>query len=74
MQPMQAFADILSLLVTDPAAAADRLDALADELRRRAARLRVRGSETPLSEGGVGDRVTIEVVRVNGNREAEAQS
>lgn len=56
--------EVLGLLGSDPVAAANRLDALADEYRALAQRLR--GSVGYQSRGGTGDRVRMQVVGPDG--------
>lgn len=57
---------IARLLAADPAAAADRLDALAEQLGAQAAALRAQADGGWRSGGGAGDRVTIQVVGPDG--------
>lgn len=56
--------EILALAMESPALAADRLDALADVMRRTAGELRA--IESWKSPGGMGDRVLINVIGPDG--------
>lgn len=60
------FRDLTALMEADPAAAADRLDALADRLRVAAAGLRQMATGGMRSQGGAGDRVRMQVVGPDG--------
>jgi hypothetical protein len=66
-----ALSSTLRDLSTDPLSAADRLDALADELRKRASLLREADQAAPSahgfrSSGGMGDRAKMQVVGPDG--------
>lgn len=64
VDPQAELSQIALLLATDRPAAAGRIDALADELRRLAASLRA--PENPTSTGGSADRVRMVLVGPGG--------
>lgn len=65
LDAVEAVRDMLEEMVKNPTAAADRLDAMADDIRALAARLRTQpnGFRDP---GGMGDRVRINVMGPDG--------
>lgn len=65
---MNELQQIVSLLLTDPLAAADRIDALADRLHAEAAKVRARaeGNAPFASPGGAMDRAFLNVVGPDG--------
>lgn len=65
-------AELLRLLAEDPAAAADRMDVMADELR--AAASRIRAGLSPRCAGGASERVRMRVVGPDGQTKQQTDT
>jgi hypothetical protein len=59
--PVSRLREVLALLVTNPLAAADKLDELADELHRQADAIRSRAEDPFKVQDGMADRVKMKV-------------
>jgi hypothetical protein len=63
---MSEIQEILTLLLNNPLAAADRMDALADRLHAEAVKIRTRAQSPWASPGGAMDRATLNVIGPDG--------
>lgn len=66
MNAITELADVVKLIQSDPAGAADKIDDLVVKLKNIAAQLRRKAESDYCSHGGAGDRVRIQVVGPDG--------